>query len=638
MPLIKLQFKPGINSDQTAYSGEGSWYDCDKIRFRTGYPQKIGGWVKSTFNTFIGTCRQLFSYATSYSDNLMAVGTESKLYLEDAGGTYWDITPLRTTDPTFSSPNTDNCVQTFIGSKTVQINLGVPSEAATGSYVVISGVSGTVGGIPASNLNGNFLLTYVGANSFSIQVATAASSNVSAGGGTSIVTSFEIAPGYSSTVAGYGWGTSTWGRSTWGSGSTTPVMLRQRDWWYDQRDNDMICNIRYGAPYYWQRGLVADPTTALTTKAITLQQYATNNGYNPNAVPSATIQMIVSQQDKHILAFGAVPFGSTDPALLDPLLIRWADQDNPGQWTPLATNTAGDLHVSRGSRIVTVLPVQGTMLVWTDTTLYSLTFLGTTDVFGLQPLVSNVSIISPRAKIIASNVTYWMGSGKFYAYTGVVSTMGCTVRNHVFNNMNYGQLDQIVCGTDEQWNEVWWFYPSQNSNWNDSYVVFNYTDNIWYYGSMSRTAWLDAPLRGSPQATSTGQNSTTGYLYSHEIGVDDDTLPMTSFVLSDDYDIGDGDQFMLMKRIIPDMDFSGSTATSPTVTMQIQHRNFPGSLPDSEDSDSDSVVAVNVTAYTKQLFIRARARQMALKIYSQDLGVQWSLGSTRIDARTDGRR
>jgi hypothetical protein len=239
---------------------------------------------------------------------------------------------------------------------------------------------------------------------------------------------------------------------------------------------------------------------------------------------------------------------------------------------------------------------------------------------------------------MASNVTYWMGNGKFYAYTGVVSTMGCTVRNHVFNNMNYGQLDQIVCGTDEQWNEVWWFYPSQNSNWNDSYVVFNYTDNIWYYGSMSRTAWLDAPLRGSPQATSTGQNSTTGYLYSHEVGVDDDTLPMTSFVLSDDYDIGDGDQFMLMKRIIPDMDFSGSTATSPTVTMQIQHRNFPGSLPDSEDSDSDSVVAVNVTAYTKQLFIRARARQMALKIYSQDLGVQWSVGSTRIDARTDGKR
>ena len=639
MAFIKLQFKPGVNRDQTDYSNEGGWWECDKIRFRSGYPEKIGGWQKATTNTFQGICRQMWNWVTTYSDNLMALGTHQKAYIENAGY-YYNITPLRLVDPTLDTPDTDNCIYTdTTAPNTITVQLPNPHLASTGDFVEISGVVGPVGGIPASEINGNHEITVVSGIVFTFTVASAVTSTVNGGGGTAIQIDFEITPGNAINTAGYGWGTGTWSRGAWGLGSTEPIYLPQRDWWFDNFDNDLVMNIRNGEPYWWVRGNTVDPSSALATRAITLQAYATAEGYSANAVPVKVMQLLVSQQDKHLIAFGAVPFGSTNPVDFDPLLIRWADQDTPGDWTPSSTNTAGDIRVSRGSRIVRALPTRQEILVWTDSHLFTLQFLGTTDVFGLQEYADNISIASPRAMATAANITYWMGQDKFYAYTGRVETLPCTLRNHVFQNLNFDQTDQIVCGTNEQWNEVWWFYPTNNSDYNNAYVVYNHLEKIWYYGTIERTAWLDTPLKRFPQAANTPlTNFAAGYVYNHEDGIDDDADPMVSYIQSSDFDIEDGEQFMLCRRVIPDIGFSGSTANAPTVTMQIRARNFPGSSLSSDPSEGKLVVETSVDQYTDQIFIRARARQMAFKIQSENLGVQWQLGAPRLDARSDGRR
>jgi hypothetical protein len=633
--FIKLQFKPGVNRDQTDYSNEGGWYECDNIRFRSGYPEKLGGWVKSTPTAFLGVCRQMWNWVTTFSDNLLAIGTNEKLYIGVAGS-YYNITPLRST---MVSPNTDNCINTTNGSRTVVVNLGAAHGAATNSYVQISGVSGAVGGIPAAELNSNYKITVIDADSFSFEVATtAATSTVSNAGGTAIIIQFEIEPGNNITVEGYGWGVGTWGRDTWGLGTSgSPVFLPQRDWWFDNFDNDLVANIRNGAGYWWERGLTADPTTALATRAITLQAYATANGDDPDAVPDQIMQLLVSQQDRHLIAFGASPYLSTG---FDPMLIRWADQDTPSDWTPTTTNTAGDLRVSRGSRIVRAFPARQEVLVFTDSHLYTLQFLGTTDVFGLQEYADNISIMSPRAVVAAANIVYWMGQDKFYIYTGRVETLPCTLRNHVFQDFNVAQADQVICGTNEQWNEIWWFYPTADSDFNDAYVIFNYLERAWYYGYMPRTAWLDTALRFVPQATNTDLATGLGYLYSHETGVDADGVAMESFIRSSGFDLGDGDQFMLTRRIIPDVNFEGSTAAAPEATLSIFPRNFPGSPVYSDAADAQRVISssATLTQYTPQVFIRARARQMAIQISSNTLGVQWQLGATRLDIRPDGRR
>ena len=640
MPFIKLQFKPGVNRDQTDYSNEGGWYECDKIRFRSGYPEKLGGWVKSTPNTFDGVCRQMWNWITTYQDNFLALGTDEKVYIEN-GGYYNDITPFALA---LAGSNTFAVTDT-IALVTVTTTTALPAWLDTGEPVQIAGFVSALGGIPINELNGVQIVTVTGTNSFTFVTSTAASSTTSvSGSGYTVQT--EIEPGNAITVLGVGWGAGVWGRDAWGLGTTgSGVNLPQRDWWFDNFDNDLVMNIRNGPGYWWVRGTTDDPSTALAAHAITLQDYATNEGYDPNAVPAQIMQILVSQQDKHLIAFGAVPFGSTSTADFDPLLIRWADQDTPGDWTPTQTNTAGDLRVSRGSRIVRALPTRQEILVWTDTHLFTLQFLGTTDVFGLQEYADNISIASPRAVASAANITYWMGQDKFYAYTGRVETLPCTLRNHVFNNLNYGQADQIVCGTNEQWNEVWWFYPTAGSDYNNAYVVYNHLERIWYYGTIDRTAWLDTPLRQNPQGANTtitvnGSTITTsdGLLYNHENGLDDDVLPMDSYIQSSDFDLEDGDQFMLTRRILPDISFTTSTAAQPEVTLTVRPRNFPGAPVSIDPADAQRVIETSVNQYTDQVFVRARARQMAIKIRSENLGVQWQLGAPRLDARPDGRR
>ena len=614
MPLQKLQFKPGLNRDQTNYTNEGGFYECDKIRFRSGYPQKLGGWLRYGIFTLIGVCRQMFNWITTESDNIMSMGTNAKLYLE-AGGNLVDITPLRVTYVAGSvGHSTTNCFQTTNGSNIVKVNI-TNFGSVSGDYVTFSG-SAAVGGIPAAELNDNYEITKITDNTFTITVTTSATSTVAAGGGAGITAYFEIPVGNEISTVGYGWGAGAWGAGGWGSGAFTPVVTLQRDWWFDNFYNNLIANIRNGAIYTWEY------ESTFTTRAVLLSSVA-----GAADVPLEAMQIMVSQGDKHLLAFGATEYGGT---AFNPLLIRWSDQDRPEYWTPEVTNSAGFIQVPRGSRIVRAIPTRQEIVVFTDGTLNSLQFLGTADVFGIQELSDNISIASPRAVIAVNNTVYWMGVDKFYAYSGRVETLPSTLRNHVFNNLNYDQSAQIICGTNEGWNEIWWMYPTADSNVNNAYVIYNHLEKIWYYGSIERTAWLDSSLRQYPQAV--GNN----IVFNHEQGLNDDTLPMTSFIQTSDFDLMDGEQFLLIKRIIPDIDFNGSTATNPAVRMTMRPRNFPGA--DYGTSPSQRVIETTVNQYTNQIFLRARARQMGFLISSSDLNTQWQLGSPRLDGRPDGHR
>jgi hypothetical protein len=641
MPFTKLKFRPGIVRDTTNYANEGGWYECDKIRFFSGYPQKIGGWVEATSERFAGTCRQLWNWVTSFTDNLLAVSTNEKVYIE-VGGIFYNITPIRTT---LTTPDTDDCVETINGSTTVVINV-TGHGCENGAYVTISGVTGDVGGVPDAEINTEHKITLISSNSFSITVATAATSTVAADGGNSIDIVCQINPGFASITAGYGWGTGAWnGDYGWGLASPTPVYLPQRDWWLDNFDNDLVMNIRAittgtgatGGPiYYWERGSSVNPTTALGTPAELLSGL-TLNGVSPVDVPESAMQVLVSQNDKHLLAFGCQPYGGSSGDF-DPLLIRWATQDQPNVWEPLPTNSAGFIRVSRGSRIIRAIPTRQEIAVFTDTHLFSLQFLGTTDVFGLQELADNISIIGPRAVISANNVTYWMGLDKFYRYDGRVQTLPCSLREYVFKDLNFAQADQVICGTNEGFNEIWWFYPSGTSTWVDRYVIYNHLDNIWYYGQLGRTAWLDVSSRQLPLAVYTDSNQNPGVLYTHESGIDAAGLPMESFIQSSDVDLDDGEKFILTRRMIPDINFTTSTAPNPEVSLAVRPRNFPGSNFQNDPSDTQRVINTSVGIYTNQVFVRARARQMALKVSSADLGVQWQLGDVRIDGRQDGKQ
>lgn len=715
MPFVKLQFKPGVNRDQTNYTNEGGWFSCDKIRFRSGMPQKIGGWTATTSQTFLGVCRQMFGWITSYSENLLALGTNRKLYI-NTGAQFYDATPIDTRDYTETLTNPFATTNASILITVTDTNHG----AQTGDLVYFSGAS-SVGGIPVTELNKRHVITRINANSYSITVSSSATSTVAAGGGTvqasyviksyilsgpfaatngsslitvtqtahgrevgefvtfsnvtglggnitaavlqqnyeiiavptvntyqisaksvigvpvtanasdtgnggtSVLATYQIPPGNDITVYGYGWGTGSWGIAPWGLATNEPVVLPQRDWWFDQFDNDLVMNIRNGTIYYWERGTNPVISTSLATPPVRLADLA-----GASDVPAEVMQVLVSQNDKHLLAFGCTPFGG---GAFDPMLVRWASQDEPAMWTPSSTNSAGFIRLSRGSQIIRALATRQEVLIWTESSLYSLQYLGTLDVFGLQEYADNISIIGPRAIATANNVTYWMGQDKFYAYAGRVETLPCSLRNYVFNDINYGQVDQVVCGTNEGFHEIWWMYCSADSSVVNKYVIYNYLERIWYYGTIDRTAWLDSPLRTYPQAAGYG-----GMLYDHERGVDADGAPMVSFIQSSDFDIEDGFNYMLTKRIIPDVSFDGSTAGTPEVTLTMRPRNFPGSPYIEDINDSKDVIETSVDVYTDQVFIRARARQMAFKISSDGLGVQWQLGSPRLDARPDGRR
>ena len=641
MAFVKLTFNPGVNSDITNYAGEGGWFDINRARFRSGFPKSIGGWQKASPFAFHGVSRGMHNWFTTFNDNYLAIGTNNKLYIE-AGGNFSDITPLREANPTLDAPDS---IFTDIDVARIGMVTPTPHGATVGQFVTVTGAVGPVGGIPASEINGNHEIILVTSPTiFYYATTTVATSTEAAQGGAAVSLSFEITPGTATGSSGYGWGVGPWGRNAWGTGANAPIALPQRDWFYDNFDNDLYANIRNGPIYFWARGSEVDPQVPLGRRAILLADQAEADGYDPTAVPAKVMQILMSQQDQHLIAFGAQPLGGLTSDF-DPMLIRWSDETNVTDWFPSSLNSAGDIRLTRGSRIVRALPTRQEILVWTDAKLYTLQFLGTTDVYGVQEYADNISIASPRACITASNVTYWMGQDKFYAYTGRVDTLPCTVRSHVFGNINLGQAQQVVCGTNEEWNEVWWFYPTGGNNFNDSYVIFNYGENVWYYGTLQRSGWLDSPLRQVPQAVRIADefppNPDTGsqmsYLMNHETGVNDELAPLNSYIVSSDFDLGDGDNYMLTRRVIPDLTFSGSKTTTPQVTFQILPKRFPGAISAPSADDQKIIASMDVNSFTQQVFLRARARQLGFKVISDQLDVAWQLGVSRIDVRQDGR-
>lgn len=625
MTLKTYKFASGIDKENTRYANEGRWWGMDKMRFRSGTPEKIGGWQKATTTPFLGACRALFNWMDLDGDDIMALGTNIKLYGE-RGQTLFDITPATKTYTHSSTPSSDNCIETTLGSTTVRID-AVAHGSQIGSYIVLSGVVGPVGGIPASELNGEHIVTDIpSADYFYIVVPTAATSSTT-GGGTSIKLEVLLENGVEYASGGTGWGAGAWGRGGWGSGTTiaayTNVQLRL--WSFDNFGENLLANVRGGQIYYWR------PAFGYSSgnRAISLTELPGSSD-----VPLFS-NYVVSTDERHVVAFGTNAIGDTEQ---DPLLIRWCDQEDPAMWTPTATNTAGDIRVPMGSEIIAARQTRQEVLVWTDTSLHSFQYIGAPYTFSLQTLSDNTSLISPNAQISVNNVTYWMGYDKFYAYSGRVETLPCSLRRYVYSDLNRAQALQIQVGLNEQFGEIMWFYCSALSNNIDKYVVYNYLENIWYYGTINRTVWLDTHLRGAPFAC-----SNDGYMYQQEFGCDDgSTNPpsaIPAWIESADFDIDDGDKFSFVKRIIPDITFENSTSSTPSVLYTLMARNFPGSGIQQENTKYvGRSSSAPVDQFTNQIWIRVRGRQAVLRVESTDVGVMWQLGANRLDIRPDGRK
>ena len=644
MALSKLVFKSGINRDQTNYASEGGWFDMQLARFRSGFPEKFGGWVVQTQNAYEGVARSIFTWNTTDGGQIIGVGTNEKMYAGAATNLY-DITPLR---ETLTSPDTDNCFQTTDTSNVVIVNI-IGNGAIDGDWVTFSGVTGTVGGIPDSELNAEFQITYIDSNSFSITVTTPATSTVAAGGGTAIEAAFQINIGYPVTTLGYGWGTGVWGRGGWGSASNVPVNLPARLIFQQNFNNDLIWNIRYSNIYYWVY------TAGFNTRSVLLSDIS-----GAVAVPQQVTRILFTPQG-FLLALGCTTYDplASPPEYLgyyDPLMIRWSNVDadigpQPEVWEPTLTNTAGFLRIQSGSQIVTAINTRQETLVFTNLSLHSLQYLGSAEVFGLQELSHNISIMGPNAVAGTNNITYWMGTDRFYAYSGRVDALPCTLRQYIFTDINLVQRDLVFAGVNNQFNEIIWFYCTANSNEINRYVIYNFLENIWYFGQLSRTTWLDSGVFDHPLSTS------SGWVYQQENGVNDGQplgappLPIESYIQSADIDINDGDKYMLVRRIIPDVNFHGSETVNPVTgapidpqaVMTVGVRNFPGATSSIVNEEGqitarDVITTATIDQYTNQVFIRCRGRQMNFKISSNGVGTQWQLGMPRVDARPDGTR
>ena len=625
MPLTKLQFRPGVNQEITSYSNEGGWRDCDKIRFRFGYPEKLGGWEKYTSNTYLGSARALHNWIALDGSNYLGMGTHLKYYIEE-GGAFNDITPIRLTtgagDVTFSASN---------GSTTLTVT-DASHGAVESDFVTFSGAASLGGTVTAAVLNTEHqIVRVIDANSYEVTLGSAANSSDSGNGGSSTVGEYQINVGLDTVVGGTGWGAGTWSRGGWGSaepnGLTTTTQIRL--WSHDNFGEDLLINPRDSNIYYWDR------TNNLSTRAV---EVSTRSG-TKTSIPTIAKQVLVSDQDRHVIAFGCDGLNASSTAnqgngTQDPLLIRFSDQENPLVWYPAATNTAGDLRLGAGSTFVQAVETKREILVWTDTALNSMRFIGPPFTFGLQQLASNITIMGPNAAVATEDVVYWMGIDNFYVYAGQTQQLPCTVKDKVFLDFNLEQADKVISGVNSEFSEVFWFYPSASSTDNDKYVVYNYGEKVWYFGSLSRTAWIDRGVRTYPIAAA------NSYIYNHEFGYDDDGSAMNSFIESAAIDIGDGDKFTYIRRVVPDLTFNGSTnLSSPQATFTVKSRNFPGAdFGNTASGITTRTASSPVETFTQQLHLRSRGRSFALRIESAAVGTKWKLGSPRIDVREDGRR
>lgn len=700
MPSIgikKLVFKSGVNRENTRYYTEGGWYDCNKIRFRQGSPQKLGGWNRISSATFEGICRSLWAWQTLAQVPLTGVGTNLKFYIS-RGGNYYDITPIRIatnlTTP-FAATN---------GSTVITVT--APSHGAKNEdFVTYNGATTLGGAITATVLNTEHQITYVDANTYTISVSVAATSSDTGNGGTvRAVYQINTGPEYQTPVSG--WGAGGWGLGPWSTGTTSTDSLRL--WSQSNYGEDLVFGPRTGAMYYYyaKRGVtstiasisIANPAVVTTTDYYTegapivfettgalptgletgttyyIRSYA-SGVFNVSATPSGaliqttgtqsgtqsisqravnlatiagasdvpTIQNYITVSDTYrfVFAFGTNDYSTTTQ---NPLLIRWSDQENAADWTPSVTNQAGSLTLTRGSQIITALQTRQEILVWTDSTLYSMQYLGYPLVWNAQLLGDNISIVGENSAALASGVVYWMGRDKFYKYDGRVQTQNCDLREYIFNNFNTQQVEQIFASTNEGFNEVWWFYCSANSTVVDKYVVYNYAEDIWYYGTMGRTAWLDSGILEFPLAATYTHN-----LVNHESGVDDNETAVPtaidSYITSSETDIDDGHNFVFIRRVLPDLTFRGSTTTNPTATLSIiplmnsgSGYTDPASVGGSDSAAVTRTAVVPIEQFTGQVFIRVRGRQFSFKIENNQLGSMWQLGAIRIDIKQDGQK
>jgi len=627
MPLNKFTFNPGINKEMTDLMSKGGWTDGNLVRFRKGLPEKIGGWAKNTVNTFLGACRALIGWVSLDSTKYLGLGTNLKYYVKE-GNSFNDVTPLRSTtaagDVTFSATN---------GSSTVTV-ADTAHGAVANDFVTFSGASSLGGNINSNVLNQEYqIATIVNANSYTITakntsgVTVTANASDSGNGGSSVVGKYQINTGLNVYLPSTGWGVSTWGDGTWGSAAAVSFANQLRLWSHDAFGEDLVINPRAGGIFFW------DESSGVNNRAVNITSLS-----GANLAPTVGLQTIVSDIDRHVIVLGADPIvGSARSGSSDPLLIAFSDQESVTVWEPTATNTAGDIRLSSGSQIVGGLRARQEILIWTDTSLYSMQFVGAPFTFGVNLINENVGMISPNAAVNAPDGVYWMARDGFYKYTGSVQRVPCSVLNYVLDDLNNTQSFKIFAFSNKEFNEIGWFYASSSSDDIDRYVNYNYLEGVWSIGQLSRTAWLDEGIFENPLATEGSSNSSV--LYNHESGDDDDGSPMDNvFIESGDIDIEQGEQFGFVSRIIPDVKFFGDTPTTGQINFVVKTRNFPG-----ENLTTNSTN--NVTSSTKQNFIRARGRQMVFRVQSDDdadtgvrLGFKWRLGINRFDIKTDGRR
>ena len=622
MPLKKLVLKPGVNQENTRYTNENGWYIADKMRFRQGTPEKIGGWQRISASTFLGICRSLWNWVTLQNFNLIGVGTNLKFYIEK-GGVYNDITPIRS-----SSTINNNPFATTNLSTTVTVT-DTAHGGATGDFVTFSGAT-AVGGL---TLNNEYQIAVLTANTYTITAATAATSTAT-GGGASVVAAYQINVGPEIEVALTGWGAGAWGSGTWGVGTPSTTETNIRIWSQQNFGEDLIFAPAGGQLYYW------DATNGVTTRGVLVSSLA-----GASDVPTVQNFIFVSDTSRFVFAFGTNEPGS---ATQDPMLVRWSDQESVVNWTPAITNQANSIRLSHGSKIVSCVQTRQEIVVFTDSSVYSFQYQGPPAIWSSQLLGDNISIVSQNAAIIASGVVYWMGVEKFYKYDGRVQTLRCDLRQYIFQDINLSQAAQVFSGTNEGFNEVWWFYCSANSNVIDKYVTFNYFENngegVWSYGTLGRTAWLDSGLRDYPLAATYTYN-----LVNHELGNDDaetaTPVAINAIIGSAEFDIDDGDHFGFVWRMLPDITFRGSDAASPQVTMTLipmqnagSGYNDPISLGGNPNATVTRTSTSVIEQFTGQVYVRVRGRQMILQVESNQLGCAWQLGSPRIDIKQDGRR
>jgi len=623
MTLQKAVFNPGINREGTDYSNEGGWFDVNLVRFRKGYPEKFGGWTKNTPNSFLGTCRALHPWVALEGTKYLGLGTTWKYYIEE-GSNFNDVTPIRTTtaagDVTFAATD---------GSSTITVS-DTAHGAVKNDFVTFSDAVSLGGNITADVLNQEYQIVSVTTDTYTITAkdtngdTVTANSSDTGNGGSSTVGTYQINVGLDVYIPGTGWGLNGWGEGTFGSATALSVINQLRLWTHDHFGENLIMNVRGGGIYQWTENNGTD------TRAVDMSSIS-----GANLVPTVGLQVITSEKDRHLIVLGADPLndaGTARTGTVDPMLIAFSDQEDNLQFEPLITNTAGSLRLSSGSSIIGAVKSRQEILVWTDTALYSMQFVGPPYTFAVNLVNEGTGLVGPKAAVTAPSAIYWMGYNNFYSYNGSVQTIPCNVHNYVFNDINLVQSFKINAFTIADKNEVGWFYCSSSSDEIDRYVIYNYMENLWTYGQLSRTAWLDAGIENFPRAVN------GGYLYQQEIGFDADGSPMTNvFIESSDFDIGEGDQFTFIRRIIPDFKFI-ENQNNGSINIVVKTRNFPG---DSLTTNSTN----EISETTQQAYVRGRARQMVLRFESNDdadndgnLGIGWRLGATRIDIKPDGRR